>query len=87
MIRVKKYVLLIVLSIVFILVISKVTAINGNSSKDKNEVRAIFVSYIELNKYVGNSNGDLRKKNIDLMIKNIKDLGFNTILLQILSYK
>lgn len=86
MIRVKKYVLLIVLSIVFILIISKVTTINGNSSKDKNEVRAIFVSYIELNKYVGNSNGDLRKKNIDLMIKNIKDLGFNTIILQIRSF-
>ena len=56
--------------------------------KDKEseveEVRGIFISYIELSKYVKNKES-ISKKNIDKMIKNIKDYNLNTIILQVRS--
>lgn len=51
----------------------------------KEETRAIFISYIELNKYVKNSDQNLSKKNIDKIISNVKKINFNTIILQVRS--
>ena len=50
------------------------------------EERGIFISYIELNKYVKDKNISDSKKNIDKMISNVKSLGFNLIILQIRSF-
>lgn len=49
----------------------------------KEETRAIFISYIELNKYVKNTNQEKSKKNIDKMINNVQKINFNTIILQV----
>lgn len=50
------------------------------------EIRSIFISYIELNKYIKNKGVETSQKNIRYMIDNIKDLGFNNIILQIRSF-
>ena len=61
--------------------------INNSFSDDVSmEERGIFISYIELNKYVKDKNIDDSKKNIDFMINNIKKLGFNLVILQIRSF-
>lgn len=56
------------------------------SKETTSEKRAIFISYIELSKYVKNSDIDASKKNIVQMIKNIDELGFNMIILQVRSF-
>lgn len=56
------------------------------SKENTSEKRAIFISYIELSKYVKNSDIDVSKKNIVQMIKNIDGLGFNMIILQVRSF-
>lgn len=57
------------------------TTINNDSEK-----RGIFISYIELSKYVKNGDVEVSKKNIDQMIDNIYKLGFNLIVLQVRSF-
>lgn len=58
---------------------------NFNSSSDKSlEYKAIFFSYIEINKYIKNNNS--AKKNIDLVIDNLSNDGFNLILLHVRSF-
>lgn len=52
-------------------------------SAKKEETRAVFISYIELNKYVRKTDPELSKKNIRKMIGNIKKIDFNTIILQV----
>lgn len=56
------------------------------SKENESEKRAMFISYIELCKYVKNSDVDTSKKNILQMIKNIDELGFNMIILQVRSF-
>ena len=81
----KKYIF-IVLIILFIFIgfytkDSKVFIKEGN-----NEVRAVFISYIELTKYIKNKDIDISKDNINKMINNVKSLGFNTVIVQIRSF-
>ena len=52
----------------------------------EEELRGVFVSYIELNNYVKNENINISKSNIDIMINNIKNLKFNLIILQVRSF-
>ena len=54
--------------------------------KSNNEVRAVFISYIELTKYIKNKDIDISKDNINKMINNVKSLGFNTVIVQIRSF-
>ena len=61
-----------------------------NDSKDldrtyKDETRSIFISYIELSKYINNNDVINSKKNIKKMINNTEKLGLNTIILQVRS--
>ena len=65
-----------------------VTMIINNTYKQEIEIeeRGVFISYIELNKYVKDKSVDESKKNIDQIINNIKSLGFNLIILQIRSF-
>jgi len=52
---------------------------------EEKELRAVFVSYIELQSYVKNSNQNTSKKNIDKIISNVKKINLNTIILQVRS--
>ena len=48
----------------------------------KEEVRGVFISYIELSKYV-KTDINTSKNNIKKMVKNTKDFNLNTIILQV----
>ena len=56
-----------------------------NSKESNKEIRAIFISYIELNKYIKGNDKNTSKKNIKAMINNIKNIKCNTIILQVRS--
>jgi len=71
------------LLIVFIILGVFLYNITLPEAKTKNETRAVFISYIELNKYVKNDNQAESKSNINKMIYNIKKMQFNTIILQV----
>lgn len=77
----KKILVIIVLSIVLISNIK----LDRTSIKKEEETRAIFVSYIELNKYIKGNDYEISKRNIRKIIKNIKSLKCNTIILQVRS--
>lgn len=77
----------IVLILVFVMVI--LLGFNNKSKlkeNDEEELRAIFISYIELSKYVKNQDVNTSKRNIEAMINNISILGFNTVIVQIRSF-
>ena len=76
----KKILVIIILSIVLISNIKL-----DRTSMKKEETRAIFVSYIELNKYIKGNDYEISKRNIRKIIKNIKRLKCNTIILQVRS--
>ncbi len=52
----------------------------------ENEKRSIFISYIEIGKYLKNADEVAGKKNIDKMITNVKELGFNEVIVQVRSF-
>lgn len=49
----------------------------------KEELRGIYVSYIEISKYLGDKDEVTSKNNIRKIISNIKNLNCNTIILQV----
>lgn len=75
----KKILVIIILSIVLI----SNTKLDRTSIQKEEETRAIFVSYIELNKYIKGNDYEISKRNIRKIIKNIKKLKCNTIILQV----
>ena len=52
----------------------------------KEEKRAIFISYIELQKYLKGKDEKTAKENIDKMINSLDEYKFNFILLQVRSF-
>lgn len=80
--------------IIFIIVVMFIIAtffIIGNkndnvnlSSNESFEYKAIFLSYIEINKYI--KSNSLAKENIDLIINNLSKDGFNLVLLHVRSF-
>ena len=75
----------IIIIIIFIIGIL-ISNINDNTKKSSNtdeEMKAVFVSYIELSEYVKNDNHEISKRNIRNIIKRVKDLKLNTIILQV----
>lgn len=52
----------------------------------QNEKRAIFISYIELQKYLKGKDEIIAKENIDKMINSLEDYKFNLILLQVRTF-
>lgn len=79
----KKILIIIILSIVLI---SNIKLDRTSIKKEEEEeTRAIFVSYIELNKYIKGNDYEISKRNIRKIIKNIKSLKCNTIILQVRS--
>ena len=77
-INMKKYLFIITILIV-------VLFINTKEEKKEEELKAVFISYIELNNYIKNSSIKQSKENIDKMISNIEKIKLNTIILQVRS--
>lgn len=78
----KKWVVLLIISLFLFSGIQ--TSPKGEEKKE--EVRGVFVSYIELRKYIRNHSEEEAKKNIDQMIQNIKKMKLNMIVLQVRSH-
>ena len=51
----------------------------------KEEIKGVFLSYIEINKYIKNDNYEISKNIIKKIISNIKSMNLNTIILQVRS--
>ncbi len=51
--------------------------------EDETSMRAVFISYIEYMKYFDEKSDLGVKKEIDTMIRNVKESGLNTIILQV----
>lgn len=82
----KKFIFIIVVMFIiatFFIIGNKKDNVNI-SSNESLEYKAIFFSYIEINKYVKNNNN--AKENIDLVINNLSNDGFNLILLHVRSF-
>ena len=72
--------------IFLIIIVLIILLISISDSDVKEEKRGIFVSYIELSNYIKSNSVSESKKNIDLMINNIKNMRFNMIILQVRSF-
>ncbi len=68
--------------VLWILLIIGILSINMNK-EEKEEKRAIFISYIELQEKIKGKEENIAKRNIKEMIDNIKSIHFNTIILQV----
>lgn len=71
-------IIIILLLIIFILKSKPKTELNNNE-----ELRAIFVSYIEISNYLQDREENESKENIKTIIKNIKEMNLNTIIFQV----
>ena len=58
-------------------------SINSSKKEEEEEMRGIFISYIELQEEIKGKEEVIAKKNIDSMIQNIKEMNLNTIILQV----
>ncbi len=82
----KKIIILVIACILGLLLCINNYSPKENPSSKKKELRAVFISYIELNKYISGKDINTSKNNIKLMINNIKSLSLNTIIVQIRSF-
>lgn len=57
-----------------------------NEQKELDEKRAIFVSYIEYGTLLKGKKETVQKQNLLTMLENIKEMGFNMLLLQVRSF-
>ena len=64
-------------------VIEKKQTQNVSSLEKTEEVRAIFFSYLELNKYIKNKTEEESKQNIKEVILTMKNNNFNTLILHV----
>lgn len=78
--------MIIILLLLYLLYIPSRNIKENRVVKDTKEKRAIFISYIELSEYLKDKDEKEAKKNIDLMISNIKNLKFNLVILQVRSF-
>lgn len=76
--------------ILMIIFIGVVLIINGPSIKEEEkevkENRGIFISYIELSKYLNCKSKNAAEIIVDEMVNNVENLGFNEIILQVRSF-
>ena len=54
--------------------------------KDNEEIKAVYISYIELNSYISGKDEETSKKNITKMLDEIKDFGFNTVIVHVRAF-
>jgi len=76
--------------IVVILSLSKISINNEQQTevvmKEQEEVRAFYISYIELSEYFNNKTKEEAIKEVDTIINNLVNEGFNWIILQVRSF-
>lgn len=72
-----------ILIIILLIIIYWFLSSNKIDAKKEEEIKGIFISYLELNRYVKQDNEKTSKSNIDKMILNIKEMKLNTIILQV----
>lgn len=60
-----------------------ISNIDTPTIKEDEEIKAVFLSYIEINDYIKNTNQEISKSNIRKIINNIKSMNLNTIILQV----
>ena len=65
---------------------NNIQKIKTQSSIKQTEMKALFVSYLELNTYIKNQEKEKSQKNIETIVKNTKKNNFNTIILQVRSF-
>ena len=72
--------------LLFLVLVLSITLVNikiPSSTINEEEVKGVFISYIELDKYIDKENNDISKNNINKMFNNLKKLNLNTIILQV----
>ena len=82
----KKYFLLGVIAFLLLVLIIKPNSENISKKEKEIEKRALFFSYIELQKYLKNQSVEEGKKNIDQIIDNLEEFKFNMLILQVRSF-
>ena len=60
-----------------------ISNIDTPTIKEDEETKAVFLSYIEINDYIKNTNQEISKSTIRKIINNIKSMNLNTIILQV----
>lgn len=80
-----------VILIIFLFGLACIVIFNNKGVKDERgvkdmEKRGVFVSYIDISKYIKNSDVSVSKMNIVKMLDNICNLGFNMVILQVVSF-
>ena len=73
----------VIIIVILILILLSNTKVKKDISS--KETRGVFISYIELSKYLKNKSIEESKTNINNMINNIKKTNINTIILQVRS--
>ena len=72
---------------VFLICIILILGTKSNEEKEQTneitETRAIYFSYIEFNNYIKDKSENQSKENIKEILDNIKDFGFNTIIVHV----
>ena len=79
----KKYLIII---LIFILGLFLLFGKKSKEVEKMEEKRFIFISYIELAKYLNDKEETIMKNTIDDMINQCKDFGFTDIILQVRSF-
>lgn len=77
----KKILFLFLIFILIIIIFNKSDQEQAN--KNKQELRGVYISYIEISKYLKDKNEQDSKTNIRKMVKNIASMNCNTIILQV----
>ena len=68
---------------IFLVLILGIFLFNVKEEKKEEEIRGVFISYIELGNAIKGKEEKVAKKNIREMIQKIKDFSLNTIILQV----
>lgn len=88
----KKIIIVILLVVPFVLIYENMSNKKEEEKKEtpvikeESELRGVFISYMELNTYIKDKTKEESKKNIDNIVKNIKDNNLNTVILQVRSH-
>ena len=66
----------------FFIIAKKNTEKVSNFSENNNsfEKKAVYISYIEFNSYIKDKTSDVSKQNIEKILDNAKEFGFNTVI-------
>ena len=73
----------ILLIILFIGIILSIQKVQKKEEKSQEEIRGVFISYIEISKYLQDLEEKKSKQKIIEMIENVKEKNLNTIILQV----